>query len=127
LERISVNDVQSSESGSGGIPIPNPDIIQEFKVQTGIYDAAYGSYAGANVSVITKTDSNSFHGSIFELLRDDVLNANGSFLSRPAPLESHAEPVRICPLGAIKRDRLFFFGSYQGIRAMNLLAGRITH
>ena len=58
LDGISVSDVQGSAAGSGGIPIPNPDSIQEFKVQTGLYDAAYGRYAGANVSLITKTGSN---------------------------------------------------------------------
>ena len=58
LDGISVSDVQGSAAGSGGIPIPNPDSIQEFKVQTGLYDAAYGRYGGANVSLITKTGSN---------------------------------------------------------------------
>ena len=60
LDGISVSDVQGSAGGSGGIPIPNPDSIQEFKVQTGLYDAAYGRYGGANVSLITKTGGNAF-------------------------------------------------------------------
>ncbi len=55
LDGISVNDVQGSGSSSGGLPIPNPDTIYEFKVQTGLYDAAYGRFGGANVSVITKS------------------------------------------------------------------------
>src|SRR5215813_3932547 len=58
LDGISVSDVQGSASGSGGIPVPNPDTIGEFKVQTGLYDAGYGRYGGANVSVISKTGSN---------------------------------------------------------------------
>jgi len=58
LDGISVSDIQGSAGGSGGIPIPNPDSIQEFKVQTALYDAAYGRYGGANVSLITKTGHN---------------------------------------------------------------------
>jgi hypothetical protein len=74
LDGISTSDVQGSSSGSGGIPIPNPDTIEEFKVQTGLYDAAFGRYADANVSVVTKTGSNEYHGTVFELLRNNILN-----------------------------------------------------
>jgi len=82
LDGISVSDVQGSASGSGGIPIPNPDTIGEFKVQTGLFDAAYGRYGGANVSVISKTGSNDFHGTVFEFLRNEALNANDFFLKQ---------------------------------------------
>src|SRR5215469_11429891 len=81
LDGISVSDVQGSGSSSGGIPIPNPDVILEFKVQTGLYDAAYGRSAGANVSLITKTGGNAFHGTVFEFFRNEVLNANDFFLN----------------------------------------------
>src|SRR5262249_27008867 len=76
LDGISVSDVQGSASGSGGIPIPNPDSIEEFKVQTGLYDAAYGRYGGANITLIGKTGSNALHGTIFEFFRNEILNAN---------------------------------------------------
>src|SRR5207344_3238074 len=82
LDGISVSDVQGSAAGSGGIPIPNPDSIQEFKVQTGLYDAVYGRYAGANVSLITKAGGNDFHGTVFEFFRNEALNANDFFLNR---------------------------------------------
>src|SRR5205085_10656150 len=81
LDGISVSDVQGSASGSGGIPIPNPDTIEEFKVQTGLYDSAFGRYAGANISVITKTGNDEYHGTAFEFLRNTVLNANDFFLN----------------------------------------------
>src|SRR5215467_2901859 len=64
------------------IPIPNPDAIQEFKVQTGQYDASFGRNAGANVNVVTKTGSNQFHGNVFEFFRNDDMNANNFFLNR---------------------------------------------
>ncbi len=124
LDGISVSDVQGSGAGSGGIPIPNPDGIEEFKVQTALYDAAYGRYAGANVSVITKAGTNSYHGSVFEFLRNDVLNANDFFLnqvgrSRPSLKQNQ---FGFSLGGPIRKDKLFFFGSYQGTRQVNGVA-----
>ena len=81
LDGVSVSDTMSSGSASGGIPIPNPDTLQEFKMQTGLYDAAFGRTAGANASMITKTGTNEYHGTIFEFLRNNILNANDYFLN----------------------------------------------
>jgi hypothetical protein len=124
VDGISVSDVQGSAAGSGGIPIPNPDSIQEFKVQTGLYDAAYGRYAGANVSLITKTGGNAFHGALFEFFRNEVLDANDYFLNqtgqrRPVLKQNQ---FRFALGGPIKRDKLLFFGSYQGTRQVNGVA-----
>ena len=55
MNGVQINDLQASGSFSGGIAVPNPDAIQEFKVQTGLYDATYGRNAGANVNVVTLT------------------------------------------------------------------------
>jgi Carboxypeptidase regulatory-like domain/TonB dependent receptor-like, beta-barrel len=124
LDGISVNDVLGSGVISGGIPIPNPDTLQEFKVQTGLYDAAFGRGSGANVSVVTKQGGNDFHGSFFEFLRNEALNANDYFLNKtdqPRPeLKQHQFGVALG--GPIRRDKLLFFGSYQGIRQKNGLA-----
>src|SRR3954451_1571144 len=124
LDGISVSDVQSSGSISGGIPIPNPDTIQEFKVQTGLYDAAFGRAAGANVSLITKTGTNQYHGTIFEFLRNDVLNANDFFLNRTGQRRPTLKQNQFgfALGGPIKKDKLLFFGSYQGTRQANGLA-----
>src|SRR5713226_630943 len=62
--------------------VPNPDALQEFKVQTTSYDAGYGRNAGANVNVVTKSGTNEFHGSAFEFFRNTALNANDFFLNR---------------------------------------------
>jgi hypothetical protein len=124
MDGISVSDVQGSAAGSGGIPIPNPDSIQEFKVQTALYDAAYGRYAGANVSLVTKTGGDAFHGTFFEFLRNRLLNANDFFLNRteqPRPVLTQNQ-FGFAFGGPIKREKLFFFGSYQGTRQVNGVA-----
>jgi len=124
LDGISVSDVQSSGAGSGGIPIPNPDGLQEFKVQTALYDAAYGRYGGANVSVITKSGTNLYHGTVFEFLRNDVLNANDFFLNqvgRPRP-NLKQNQFGFSFGGPVKKAKLLVFGSYQGTRQVNGVA-----
>lgn len=124
LDGISVSDVQGSSSGSGGIPIPNPDSIQEFKVQTALYDAGFGRYGGASVSLVTKTGGDNFHGTLFEFLRNELLNANDFFLnqtSQPRPILRQNQ-FGFALGGPIRKDHLFFFGSYQGTRQTNGLA-----
>ena len=124
LDGISVSDVQGSASASGGIPIPNPDAIQEFKVQTGLYDAAFGRYGGANISVVTKSGTDSYHASLFEFFRNDVLNANDYFLNQtgqPRP-PLNQNQFGFDAGGPVIRKKLFLFGSYQGTRQKNALA-----
>lgn len=86
MDGTDANNFGSGRAGTflqqGGIPIPNPDAIQEFKVQTTLFDAGYGRGAGANVDVVTKSGSNELHGSVFEFFRNDVLNANDFFLNQ---------------------------------------------
>jgi hypothetical protein len=124
LDGISVSDVLSSGSASGGVPVPNPDSLDEFKVQTGLYSAAYGRGTGGNVSVITKTGGNEFHGSVFEFLRNNILNANEFFLNeshQPRP-DLKQNQFGVALGGPIRKEQLFFFGSYQGTRQINGLA-----
>ena len=124
LDGVSVSDVQSSGAGSGGIPIPNPDAIQQFKVQTGLYDAVYGRYAGANISLVTKSGGDEYHGTMFEYVRNDVLNANDYFRNQTnqprAVLKQNQFGFALG--GPVTKDRLFFFGSYQGTRQVNGIA-----
>jgi len=95
--------------------LPNPDAIQEFRVQTNSYNAEYGRYASGIVNVLTKSGTNQFHGSAFEFLRNTVFNANdwGSTLAR-APF--HRNQFGATLGGPIKHDKAFFFASYSGLR-----------
>ena len=106
---------------TAGIPVPNPDAILEFKVQTGQYDASFGRDAGANVNIITKTGSNSIHGSVFEFLRNNDLNANEYFRKLAGQPRGVLKQNQFgFALGApIRKNKLFVFGSYQGTRQRN--------
>ena len=97
-----------------GNSAPNPDAIQEFRVITNSYGAEFGRFAGGVVDVITKSGTNSFHGSAFEFLRNDALNAKTwSALTKP-PLRRNQFGGTFG--GPIIKDRTFFFGSYSGLR-----------
>ncbi len=121
MNGVEVNDLQSSGHYSGGVATPNPDSIQEFKVQTSQYDASYGRNAGANVDVLTKAGTNSLHGNVWEYFRNEALNANDFFRN------GTGEPRAILRQnqfgftlgGPVKKDKLLFFTSYQGTRQQN--------
>ena len=98
-----------------GIAVPAPDTIAEFKVQTGMYDADYGRGAGANVDLVSKAGTNSFHGDVWEFFRNDALNANDFFLKQngqPRPVLKQNQFGGAFG-GPIRKNRTFFFGSYQ--------------
>ena len=115
----------------GSFPIPNPDSIAEFKIQTSSYDAGYGRNPGANVNVITKSGTNTFHGSGFEFFRNSVLNANDWFLKRSElrlGLPSKNPAINTNTYGGtfggpVKKDKIFFFVSYQENSQKNGLSG----
>ena len=130
MDGVAVNNIANSGSSNDGtiytgIPIPSPDAIGEFKVQTSTYDASYGRNPGANVNVTTKSGTNQFHGSAFEFFRNSVLNADDFFFVK-TPQHSH-EVLDQNQFGAtiggpIKKDKFFFFFSYRGTRAKNAVA-----
>jgi len=113
--------------GNSGIAIANPDAIQEFKIQTSMFDAGYGRKPGANVNVITKSGTNDFHGTAFEFFRNTALNANGFFRnSTPAPNNTkqvlNQNQYGGVFGGPVKKDKLFFFASYQETSQKNGIA-----
>lgn len=124
MDGLSVNDAQQTPSASAGAPIPNPDTIAEFKVQTGLYDAASGRNAGANVDLVTKSGGNQLHGSAWEYFRNEALNANEYFnksLGQPKQILRQNQ-YGFTLGGPIKKDKLMFFGSYQGTNQRNGMA-----
>src|SRR5881397_158643 len=98
------------------------DAVREFNVLTGTYSAEYGKRAGAQVVAVTQSGTNQFHGSVFEFLRNSALDARTIFDLSPTPgVKSSAAPFRRNQFGAsiggpIKKDKLFFFGNYEGFR-----------
>jgi len=99
-----------------GIAVINPNIdsLQEFKVTTSNYDAEFGSVAGALMQATTKSGTNGFHGSLFEYLRNDKFNANDRFSGINLPLRWNQFGVTLG--GPVIKNKLFFFGDYQGTR-----------
>ena len=121
MNGVEINDLQGSGHFSGGIAIPNPQSIEEFKVQTSQYDASYGRDAGGNVDVLTKAGTNRFHGALFEYFRNEALNANEFFRKQngqPRPILRQNQ-FGFAVGGPILKDKLLFFGSYQGTRQLN--------
>ncbi|MGB8590118.1 MAG: carboxypeptidase-like regulatory domain-containing protein, partial [Candidatus Acidiferrales bacterium] len=125
MDGVHINNFGTAKAGDWlgytGIAIPNPDSIQEFKVQTSLYDAGYGRSSGANVNVITKSGSNDFHGNVFEYFRNNVFNANDFFLKstgQPRPILKQNQFGGTFG-GPVVKGKLFFFASYQGTRQRN--------
>src|SRR5437870_3293181 len=104
-----------------GLLLPAPETIQEFKVQTSLYDASFGRSGGGNIQAVTKSGGNDFHGSAYEYFRDDALNANNPFLKAAGVKRPVLKRNVFGGLvgGPIKKDRAFFFVSHQGTRERN--------
>jgi hypothetical protein len=98
--------------GSINLPIPFPDLLHEFSVQTNAIPASYGERAGGVVNIVTNSGTNAFHGDLFEFLRNGAVNAKNYFASTVDQLKRNQFGGSVG--GPILRDRLFFFGGYQG-------------
>jgi hypothetical protein len=96
---------------STGVNYPPPDAIAEVQIQTQNFDSQYGNSAGSQVTVTSKSGTNSVHGSAWEFLRNTDLNARSFF--QPVRPAAHENQAGGAGGGPIKRDRLFFFGYYQ--------------
>lgn len=110
-----LNGSNNTSNFSGGISVaPIVDNIQEFKVVSHSDSVEYGGALGGYVDVVTKSGTNQFQGTAWEFLRNDKLDARNTFLPSVNPLKQNQFGGNFG--GPIKRNRLFFFGSYQGLR-----------
>ena len=116
------------QGGAGQLPSTNAfggmsnlvslDALEEFRIQTSTFAPEYGRTPGAQVSVVTKSGTNTFHGTAFEYFRNDKLDANDWFANanRIARPELRQNDFGGVFRGPVRKDKLFFFGSYEGLR-----------
>jgi hypothetical protein len=114
-----LNGATVQEPGFGGTAvIPNLDSIAEFRILTNNFDAEYGNYSGGQINVITKSGTNGFHGDVFEFLRNTNFDASNYFDPGNQRGTYHQNQYGGTLGGPIKRDKIFFFGDYQGNRVV---------
>lgn len=115
---VLIDGVSNLSRASSVAYVPPVEATDEFRVQTTNYDAQYGWTTGGVVNIITKGGGNEWHGSLFEFLQNTKLNANTFNNNRNGVRRqsSHINTFGGALGGAIKKNKLFFFGSYENIR-----------
>lgn len=129
---LQLNGIDANQIGlnnAANLPIPATDTLQEFKVQTSLYDASFGRSGGAAIAAVTKSGTAQLHGNLYEFFRNDSLNANNFFFnatgtSRPVLKRNQfggtlGGPVYIPGVYDGRSHGTFFFISYQGSRERN--------
>jgi len=114
LDGISINDYSNGGPGSilgGNLGV---DAIEEFSVLTSNYSAEYGKTAGGVVNAITRSGTNELHGTIYEFLRNNALDARNFFDTQIPPFRRNQFGVNAG--GPVRKDKVFVFGDYEGIR-----------
>ena len=97
---------------------PSIDALQEFKIQTNAYSAEFGRSSGAVVNATIKSGTNSIHGTLYEFLRNDALDANNFFsnaLGAPKPVRKRNQ-FGVAIGGPLVKNRTFWFADYEGLR-----------
>jgi hypothetical protein len=112
---FNVNGSDAEEDVNAGTAIiPNLDAIAEFRIVTSSFDAEYGEFSGGQISVITKSGDNRFHGSAFNFLRNTDLDARNYFSPTRGAYRQNQFGGTLG--GPVRRDKVFFFADYQGTR-----------
>ena len=116
LNNFLLDGIDNNSNDNGGVILrTNVDAIQEFKLQTNTYSAEFGRSAGAVVNAITKTGTNRYHGNVFEFFRNSALDARDTFEDPATKKASFKQNQFGGTLGGpIVKDKLFWFGDYQG-------------
>lgn len=109
---------------NANLPFPNPDAIAEFNLKSGSFTAEYGNASGAIVNVVTRSGTNQVHGTLFEFVRNGYFNARNFFA--PSADTLRRNQFGGSAGGAIVKNRLFYFGTYQGTRITSTPAGQVT-
>ena len=110
---VNGGDVKELMNGGTSV-VPNLDSIAEFRILTNNFDAEYGNYSGGIINVVTKAGANALHGSAFEFLRNTSLDARSFFSPERSFYRQNQFGGTVG--GAIKKNKAFFFGDYQGTR-----------
>jgi hypothetical protein len=105
----------TAQGGTNGLV--SVDAMQEFRIQTSSYEAEFGRTPGAQISIVTKSGGNQFHGTVFDYLRNDLFDARNYFDTPPLPKPPERQNDFGGTLGGpIRKERTFFFFSYEGLR-----------
>ncbi|MGB8321670.1 MAG: carboxypeptidase regulatory-like domain-containing protein [Candidatus Acidiferrum sp.] len=113
-----------------GLPSAPPETIEELRVNTSMYDASQGANSGAHISQITKSGTNDYHGQVYEYFQSNKMNAAPFFRNADPTIPANQKTPGLhynrfggTLGGPIKKDKLFFFASYQGIRVTDQTYG----
>lgn len=123
LNNFLLDGIDNNSNDNGGVVLrTNVDAIQEFKLQTNSYSAEFGRSGGAVVNAIIKSGTNAYHGTVFEFFRNSALDARDYF-ELPTDKKASFKQNQFGGTlgGAIIKDKLFWFGDYQGTRIRNPL------
>ncbi len=117
LDGSDINDANNNTPGSAAGVLLGVDTLEEFRVNTNSYSAAFGRSAGGVITAVTKSGTNRLHGSLFEFARNSAVDARTLFDASTAPIPPfRRNQFGVEVDGPLVRDRTFFMGSYEGLR-----------
>jgi hypothetical protein len=131
------NSVQTSgsayDAAGQSLPTPAPEMMQELRVNAGMYDVSQGGKSGAQIETITKSGTNGFHGQAYDHLENNIFNAAPFFRNSSSAYTAnnkvpalHYNRYGANLGGPIVKDKVFFFVGYQSIKDSDALAGQST-